>query len=81
MLRISKARLTKNKKANSKRQGLLPCSGARERDGKEGGCGAWDVGMGGISYHGLSSAFVSMRENTTRPGHRDRVRQLGHAGW
>lgn len=45
------------------------------------GCEAWDVGMGGISYHGLSSAFVSMRENTTRPGHRDRVRELGHAGW
>lgn len=36
MLRISKARLTKNKKANSKRQGLLPCPGARERDGREG---------------------------------------------
>lgn len=31
------------------------------------GCVAWDVGMGGISYHGLSSAFVSMRENMTRP--------------
>lgn len=60
MLRISKAQLTKNKQAKSRRQGVLPRPGARERDGRESRMFGLGRGMGGISYHGMSSAFVSM---------------------
>lgn len=42
---------------------------------------ACEVGMGGISYHDMSSAFASVCENMTYPGHRDGVCELGHTGW
>lgn len=41
----------------------------------------YDVGMGDISYHDMSSAFASVCKNMAYPGHRDGVCDLGHAGW